>query len=182
MKNLLTQAGLLMGRSRRRVSAGGFWTACVFSLALLSGGCGAASDSVGQEATAQDGQSAGSTTVETTASSTAPTTASTTAQPSVASSSSDAPDSTSNANPLGGNSPEDFLMPDVICMNLQEAQDEIQDHGVFLSKSEDATGEDRMQMNDSNWVVVDQTPAPGTPIEEGEAVLQVVKYDDPHPC
>ena len=47
-------------------------------------------------------------------------------------------------------------MPDVICMNLQDAQDEIQDHGVFLSGSVDATGQGRNQIIDSNWVVVDQ--------------------------
>lgn len=88
------------------------------------------------------------------------------------------------ANPLGGNSPEDQLMPSLVCMNLQEAQDEIQDHGVFLSRSEDATGQDRMQINDSNWLVVAQDPAAGTAIGEGDAVLYVVKYDDdyPTPC
>ncbi len=87
-------------------------------------------------------------------------------------------------NPLGGDSPEDGLMPSVVCMNLQEAQDEIQDHGVFLSGSEDATGQDRMQINDSNWLVVAQTPDAGVPIGEGDAVLYVVKYDDdyPTPC
>ena len=61
------------------------------------------------------------------------------------------PQSTTNLNPLGGNDPEDFLMPNVVCMNLQEAQDEIQDHGVLYSKSKDASGRNRMQLNDSNW-------------------------------
>ena len=69
-------------------------------------------------------------------------------------------------------------------MNLQEAQNEIQDHGVFFSHSEDATGEGRMQIRDKNWQVVGQTPEPGSPISEGDAVLFVVKYDDdyPNPC
>jgi hypothetical protein len=84
-------------------------------------------------------------------------------------------------NPFGGDSPEDRLMPSVICMNLQEAQDEIQDHGVFFSHSEDATGEGRRQLWDRNWQVIDQSPAPGEPIGEGDAVLYVVKYDDDHP-
>ena len=82
------------------------------------------------------------------------------------------------ANPLGGNSPEDFLMPDVLCMNLQEAQDEIQDRGVFFSRSEDATGAGRAQLFDRNWVVVEQQPAPGQPITEGEALLKVVKIGE----
>ncbi len=96
-----------------------------------------------------------------------------------------APDETSDpdgANPLGGDSPEDQLMPDVICMNLQDAQDEIQDHGVFFSGSVDATGQGRHQVIDSNWVVVDQSPAPGSPIGEGDAELSVVKYGETTDC
>lgn len=86
-------------------------------------------------------------------------------------------------NPLGGNSPEDKLMPDLVCMNLQDAQDEIQDHGVFLSRSEDATGKGRHQIWDRNWTVVDQDPKPGTPIGERDAVLFVVKDgEQPNPC
>lgn len=85
-------------------------------------------------------------------------------------------------NPLGGDDPEDGLMPDVVCMGLQAAQDEIQDHGVFLSKSQDASGDGRRQFLDRNWTVVAQMPAPGEPIGEGEAVLSVVKNDEPNDC
>ena len=85
-------------------------------------------------------------------------------------------------NPLGGDDPEDDRMPDVVCMDLQAAQDEIQDHGVFFSKSEDATGQGRRQLWDRNWVVVAQSPAPGEEIGEGEAVLSVVKDGEPSPC
>jgi hypothetical protein len=87
-------------------------------------------------------------------------------------------ESTTELNIAGGNDPEDSLMPDVVCMNLQEAQDEIQDHGVFFSRSVDASGQDRMQIMDSNWIVVDQTPAPGAEIGEGDAVLSVVKIGE----
>ena len=73
-------------------------------------------------------------------------------------------------------------MPDVVCMNLQDAQDTIQDAGVFFSRSEDATGQGRNQILDRNWQVVSQTPAPGTPIGELEAVLSVVQYGEPSPC
>ena len=95
---------------------------------------------------------------------------------------------TDTENPFGGDDPEDKLMPDVLCMDLQEAQDEIQDHGVFLSGSSDATGQGRSQIIDSNWVVVDQFPAPGTKIGEGDAELYVVKDGEEreswldHPC
>ncbi len=85
---------------------------------------------------------------------------------------------TTELNIAGGNDPEDYLMPNVVCMTLQEAQDEIQDHGVFYSKSEDATGKNRGQWVDSNWIVVKQSPAPGTKIGEGEAVLSAVKIGE----
>jgi hypothetical protein len=91
---------------------------------------------------------------------------------------SSSPEATTNLNPLGGNSPEDFLMPNVLCMNLQEAQDEIQDRGVFFSRSQDATGQDRFQINDSNGIVVDQSPSVGTRIGEGDAMLSVVKIGE----
>ncbi|WP_327147255.1 hypothetical protein [Nocardia sp. NBC_01329] len=73
-------------------------------------------------------------------------------------------------------------MPAVVCMNLQAAQDLIQTTGVFLSRSEDATGRGRNQVVDRNWVVVAQTPEAGSPIGEGEAVLSVVKVGEPNDC
>jgi hypothetical protein len=81
-----------------------------------------------------------------------------------------------------GQDGEEGVMPDVVCMNLQAAQDRIQENGVFFSKSVDATGEGRRQVWDRNWIVVDQTPAPGASIGEGEAVLAVVKEEEPSAC
>ena len=78
--------------------------------------------------------------------------------------------------------PTSALMPNVICMSLQAAQDRIQLTGVFFSRSFDATGQGRSQFIDSNWVVVSQSPAPGTPIGEGDASLGAVKYGEPSPC
>lgn len=85
-------------------------------------------------------------------------------------------------NPLGGDDPEDKRMPDVVCMGLQDAQDEIQDRGVFFSKSEDATGDGRRQLWDRNWIVVAQDPEPGVSIGENEAVLYVVKKNEDNDC
>ena len=85
-------------------------------------------------------------------------------------------------NLLGGDDPEDRRMPDVVCMGLQAAQDEIQDHGVFFSKSVDATGKGRRQLWDRNWIVVAQEPAAGEKIGEFEAVLSVVKTNEDNPC
>ncbi|WP_278266149.1 calcium-binding protein [Nocardia sp. AG03] len=73
-------------------------------------------------------------------------------------------------------------MPAVVCLNLQDAQDAIQAAGVFFSRSTDATGKDRAQIVDRNWIVVAQNPAPGTAFGEGEAVLSVVKNSEPHQC
>jgi hypothetical protein len=87
------------------------------------------------------------------------------------------------ANPFGGNDAEDGLMPSVVCMNLQDAQNEIQDHGVFGSRSEDATGQGRRQILDRNWQVVAQQPDAGTAIGEFDATLFAVKYgEQPNPC
>ena len=69
-------------------------------------------------------------------------------------------------------------MPNVICMTLQAAQDAIQDHGVFLSRSRDATGRNRSQLIDRNWIVIKQSPAPGKKIGEGDAVLSAVKIGE----
>jgi len=74
------------------------------------------------------------------------------------------------------------VMPGVVCMNLQDAQDLIQAAGVFFSRSTDATGAGRRQVLDRNWVVVAQTPAPGALIGEGDAVLSVVKIGEPNRC
>lgn len=73
-------------------------------------------------------------------------------------------------------------MPAVVCMNLQAAQNLIQDAGVFYSRSVDATGKGRNQVLDSNWIVVGQTPGVGAPIGEGDAILSVVKIGEPNPC
>ena len=72
-------------------------------------------------------------------------------------------------------STSEAVMPDVVGMNLQDAQDKIQEAGVFYSRSEDATGEGRRQIMDRNWVVVGQNIEPGASFGEGDAVLSVVK-------
>ncbi len=74
------------------------------------------------------------------------------------------------------------IMPNVVCLNLQDAQNAIQAAGVFFSRSSDATGRDRSQLVDRNWIVVGQNPSPGTPFGEGEAVLSAVKIGEPNNC
>ncbi|AYA24250.1 hypothetical protein C6369_006935 [Rhodococcus rhodochrous] len=74
------------------------------------------------------------------------------------------------------------VMPNVVCMDLQAAQDTIQAAGVFYSTSIDATGQGRAQVWDRNWVVVDQTPSVGASIGEGDPVLSVLKEDEFSGC
>ena len=78
--------------------------------------------------------------------------------------------------------PVPAFMPSVVCMNLQSAQNAIQAAGVFYSRSADASGEGRMQVNDSNWIVVAQDPPAGTLIGEGDALLSAVKIGEPNNC
>lgn len=56
----------------------------------------------------------------------------------------------------------EFVMPDVTGLSLQDAQDQLQAVGSFLMDQEDATDQGRTQINDSNWTVCTQDPAPGT--------------------
>jgi hypothetical protein len=70
-------------------------------------------------------------------------------------------------------------MPDVPCgTNLQDAQVLVQEAGVFLSRSEDATGQGRRQILDRTWTVIGQSPPAGSPIREGDAVFQVVRNEE----
>ncbi|WP_081605971.1 PASTA domain-containing protein [Rhodococcus sp. AW25M09] len=78
--------------------------------------------------------------------------------------------------------PVPAFMPSVVCMNLQTAQNAIQSAGVFYSRSVDASGDGRMQINDSNWIVVAQEPPAGTLIDEGDALLSAVKIGEPNNC
>ena len=57
----------------------------------------------------------------------------------------------------------DFAMPNLVKTNLQDAQNAVQELGVFFSISHDMLGS-RNQALDSNWKVCTQTPAAGTQI------------------
>ena len=65
---------------------------------------------------------------------------------------------------------ETFTMPSLVGVNLQLAQDTLQALGSYLMDQEDASGLGRMQINDSNWVVCTQDPAPGEVVEVATVV------------
>ncbi|MGW0586412.1 PASTA domain-containing protein [Streptosporangium sp. NPDC002607] len=56
---------------------------------------------------------------------------------------------------------EKKVLPDVVGMNLQEGQDTMQAAGFYILNDKDATGQNRFQVYDRNWVVTKQTPAAG---------------------
>lgn len=71
------------------------------------------------------------------------------------------------------------IVPDVRCMELQAAQDTLQDAGFLLLFSDDALG-DRRQILDRDWVVIGQDPAPGRlALPTTRITLTVVKYAEP---
>lgn len=78
-----------------------------------------------------------------------------------------------------------FVMPDVVGMNLQEAQDLIQStsgNPFFYTSSVDATGDDRMQLIDSNWYVCAQNVAAGTTVDDDtDITFTVVKTEESCP-
>ena len=76
----------------------------------------------------------------------------------------------------------EFVMPDVVGMNLQEAQDLLQTEGSFFMDQEDASGEGRLQVDDSNWHVCTQDPKAGETASKVDLVtLNVVKIGEDCP-
>jgi hypothetical protein len=64
-------------------------------------------------------------------------------------------------------------------MDLQAAQDKLQADGYKHLASVDHTGRGRSQMNDRNWVVVDQLPSPGEQVPTAYKItLFVVKHGE----
>ena len=57
---------------------------------------------------------------------------------------------------------QSFVMPDLVGVNLQLAQDTLQSLDSWVLDQEDASGLSRMQINDSNWYVCQQEPAVGS--------------------
>jgi beta-lactam-binding protein with PASTA domain len=66
-------------------------------------------------------------------------------------------------------------LPDVTGMNLQAAQDMLQAQGFYVLDDQDATGQNRLQVFDRNWVVVRQTPAAGKRVPTTTKVVLYAK-------
>jgi beta-lactam-binding protein with PASTA domain len=71
------------------------------------------------------------------------------------------------------------VVPNVTCMNLQDAQNSLQSAGFFNLASVDGLGQGRMQILDRDWVVTKQSVAAGTrPAALTRIVLTAVKYGE----
>ncbi|MFG1924444.1 PASTA domain-containing protein [Cryptosporangium sp. NPDC048952] len=76
--------------------------------------------------------------------------------------------------------PSEGVIPDVVCRDLQAAQDALQAAGFFVLDSVDGSGEGRRQFVDRNWIVVKQSVAAGTrPVRSTRVLLTVVKIGEP---
>ena len=62
------------------------------------------------------------------------------------------------------------VVPNVVGMNHQAAQNRMQAAGLYMLDEEDATGLGRLLLYDRNWVVVGQSPAPGRRVSENRTI------------
>jgi hypothetical protein len=79
----------------------------------------------------------------------------------------------------GTSDPERKTLPNVVGMNLQQGQDAMQAAGFYLLDDQDASGQNRFQVYDRNWVVTRQTPAAGRKVPtDTPIVLYAKKYGE----
>ena len=70
-------------------------------------------------------------------------------------------------------------MPNVTCMNLQDAQNTLQSAGFFNLASVDGLGQGRQQILDRDWLVTKQSAVAGSrPKLLTRIVLTAVKYGE----
>jgi beta-lactam-binding protein with PASTA domain len=72
------------------------------------------------------------------------------------------------------------VVPDVLCHDLQDAQDALRSAGFYVLIAKDGLGRHRYPVLDRDWVVVGQSAAAGSrPKPTGKIELTVVKYGEP---
>ncbi|MGN9845287.1 PASTA domain-containing protein [Nonomuraea sp. H19] len=70
---------------------------------------------------------------------------------------------------------EEKKLPDVVGMNLQEGQDTLQAAGFYVLNDKDATGQNRLQVFDRNWVITKQSPAAGRKVSTDTLITLYAK-------
>jgi len=73
---------------------------------------------------------------------------------------------------------ESATLPNLVGQDLQAAQDEAQAAGFYALDDQDASGQNRLQVLDRNWVVCSQEPDAGTHPTDTPVVLYAVKDDE----
>ncbi|WP_354643901.1 PASTA domain-containing protein [Kitasatospora camelliae] len=73
-------------------------------------------------------------------------------------------------------------LPNLVGMGLQSAQDTAQAAGFYNLHSHDALGRSRNQIDDRNWKVCNQTPAPGQQPSNISIDFGTVKLDEQCPA
>jgi beta-lactam-binding protein with PASTA domain len=74
---------------------------------------------------------------------------------------------------------EEGVVPNVVCAELQAAQDALRKSGFLLITSKDGTGQGRIPLVDRNWVVIEQSENAGTrPPTTTVIVLTVVRHGE----
>lgn len=142
--------------------------------------------------TAAATQPSTSSTTSAAPSTTQPTTAPVAAPASTSSTSSASAQETSETSTPSGSTSESstttmapFIMPSEVGKGLQAAQDHIQSVSgdpFYISLSDDALALGRPQINDSNWHVCSQSPAPGSTVTSDlEVTFTVAKLDEACP-
>ena len=72
------------------------------------------------------------------------------------------------------------VVPNVVCAELQAAQDALRASGFYVLTSTDGTGQGRIPLVDRNWVVIAQSVKPGeSPGLTTHITLTVVKHGEP---
>jgi hypothetical protein len=67
--------------------------------------------------------------------------------------------------------PPRIEVPSVVGKTHQYAQDRMQASGLYNLREEDATGLDRLLLDDRNWTVVSQSPAAGSRVSESKSIV-----------
>lgn len=70
----------------------------------------------------------------------------------------------------GGETGGGIVVPDVIGLDHQAAQDAMQGEGLWLLDEEDCTGQGRALLFDRNWEVVSTDPPAGTAVSEDTTI------------
>jgi hypothetical protein len=80
----------------------------------------------------------------------------------------------------GSQTVENGVMPDVMCKDLQDAQDAIKKAGFRVVVAEDASGRKRSTFFGRDWIVISQSEAAGSkPTAFTKITLRVVRYAEP---